>query len=75
MLLVGQRMYDSYAEALEDSVICQLSVSDVEQHLLANPRIAIRISRRSGRSAGGATHRPCSASAGGPRGENPAHAR
>lgn len=45
MLLVGQRMYDNYAEAIEDSVICQLSAHEVEQFLISDPRIAIRISR------------------------------
>ncbi len=45
MLLVGQRMYDNYAEAIEDSAICQLSVAEVERFLLSDPRIAVRISR------------------------------
>ncbi len=45
MLLVGQRMYDNYAEAIEDTQICQLSVRDVERHMLSDPRIAIRVSR------------------------------
>ncbi|MBM7847345.1 Crp/Fnr family transcriptional regulator [Arthrobacter roseus] len=45
MMLVGQRMYDNYAEAIEDATICQLSVEEVERFLLADPRIAIRISR------------------------------
>lgn len=45
MLLVGQRMYDNYAEAIEDSAICLLSAEDVERFLLSDPRIAIRISR------------------------------
>ncbi|WP_448006776.1 Crp/Fnr family transcriptional regulator [Agromyces bauzanensis] len=45
MLLVGQRMYDNYAEAIEDTSICQLSVQEVERYLLSDPRIAIRISR------------------------------
>ncbi|GAB4098061.1 Crp/Fnr family transcriptional regulator [Sinomonas halotolerans] len=45
MLLVGQRMYDNYAEAIEDSVICQLSAPDVEKHLLSDARIAVRVSR------------------------------
>lgn len=48
MLLVGQRMYDNYAEAIEDVQICKLSAAEVEQHLLADPRIAIRISRHLG---------------------------
>ena len=45
MMLVGQRMYDNYAEAIEYAAICQLSVDEVERFLLADPRIAIRISR------------------------------
>lgn len=45
MLLVGQRMYDNYAEAIETSVICQLSVDQVEEHLLSNPKVAVKISR------------------------------
>lgn len=45
MLLVGQRMYDNYAEAIEETSICQLSVDEVERHLLSDPRIAVRISR------------------------------
>lgn len=45
MLLVGQRMYDYYAEAIEDSTICLLGVEDVERYLISDPRIAIRISR------------------------------
>jgi CRP/FNR family transcriptional regulator, cyclic AMP receptor protein len=38
-------LYDSYAEAIEDSLVCQLDVVDVEHFLLSDPRIAIRISR------------------------------
>ncbi len=45
MLLVGQRMYDNYAEAIEDTQICQLSVREVERHMLSDPRIAVRVSR------------------------------
>lgn len=45
MVLTGQRMYDNYAEAIEDSAICNLGVKDVERFLLSDPRIAIRISR------------------------------
>ncbi len=45
MLLVGQRMYDNYAEAIEDAAICQLTVAEVEQYFLSDPRIAVRISR------------------------------
>lgn len=45
MLLVGQRMYENYAEAIEESVICQLTAEDVERHLVADPRIALRIAK------------------------------
>ena len=48
MMLVGQRMYDNYAEAIEETSICQLSVAEVERHMLSDPRIAIRISRHLG---------------------------
>lgn len=45
MVLVGQRMYDGYAEAIDDALICRLSVADVERFLLADPRIAVRVAR------------------------------
>lgn len=45
MLQLGQRMYDNYAEAIEDSTVCRLSTADVERFLLTDPRIAIRVAR------------------------------
>lgn len=45
MILVGQRMYDSYAEAIDDSLICRLSTNDVQRFLLADPRIAVRVAQ------------------------------
>ncbi len=45
MVLVGQRMHDNYAEAIEDSSVCRLEVRDVERFLLSDPRIAVRIAR------------------------------
>lgn len=45
MSLVGQQMYDNYAEAIEESVICQLGVQDVEEYLLSDPRIAVKIAK------------------------------
>lgn len=42
MALVGQGMYDSYAEAMEDSTACVLTRSDVERLLLAKPKVALR---------------------------------
>jgi CRP-like cAMP-binding protein len=43
MVLLGQHMYDNYAEALEEAVVCVMSRSTVQQHLLSDPRIATRI--------------------------------
>ncbi len=45
MPLLGQQMYDNYAEAIEDSLLCQFSVAEVEEHFLSNPGIAVRTSR------------------------------
>ena len=43
MDLVGQRMGDGFAEALEPSVLCLMSEQDVRTLLLADSRIAARI--------------------------------
>jgi CRP/FNR family cyclic AMP-dependent transcriptional regulator len=43
MALLGQRMHDHYAEALEACVIRLMSREDVQQLLLSDPRIAARI--------------------------------
>jgi CRP-like cAMP-binding protein len=43
MVLLGQHMYDNYAEALDEAVVCVMSRSSVQQHLLSDPRIAARI--------------------------------
>jgi len=45
MVLVGQRMHDNYAEAIEDSSVCRLEMHDVERLLLSDARIAVRIAR------------------------------
>lgn len=45
MLLVGLQMYDNYAEAIEESTVCQLSTADIEEHFLSNPKVAVKISR------------------------------
>ena len=42
MALVGQGMYDSYAEAMELSTACVMIRSDVERLLLAKPKVALR---------------------------------
>ena len=43
MSCIGQGMYDTFAEATEDSLICTMSRSDVESLLLSKPKIALRI--------------------------------
>lgn len=49
MVLLGQHMYDNFAEALEESVVCVMSRSDVHRFLLSDPRIAARIAEILGR--------------------------
>lgn len=48
MLLIGQRMYDNYAEAIERVEICQLNTAEVERFLLSDVRVASRIARHLG---------------------------
>jgi CRP/FNR family cyclic AMP-dependent transcriptional regulator len=43
MTLVGQGMYDAFAETIEESLICVMNRHDLERILLAKPRVAIRI--------------------------------
>lgn len=43
MSCIGQGMYDTYAEATEESLICTMSRHDVERLLLAKPKVALRI--------------------------------
>jgi CRP/FNR family transcriptional regulator, cyclic AMP receptor protein len=43
MVLLGQRMYATYAEALDEAVVCVMSRTDVQRLLLADARIAARI--------------------------------
>ncbi|QZY29120.1 Crp/Fnr family transcriptional regulator [Nocardioides coralli] len=52
MVVVGQRMHDSYAEALDDAVVCVMTERDVHRLLLGDPRIAARISATLGRRLG-----------------------
>lgn len=49
MVLLGQSMYDNYAEAIEDAVVCEMDKQDVHRFLLADPRIAARITQILGR--------------------------
>lgn len=43
MSLLGQGMYDSFAEALENCTICAMSRSDVERLLVSKPIVALRV--------------------------------
>jgi CRP-like cAMP-binding protein len=43
MILLGQHMYDNYAEALDETIVCVVNRTCVQQHLLSDPRIAARI--------------------------------
>jgi len=49
MRLLGQDMRSSSAEAYEDVVLCQMSEADVRSLLLADPRVAARITEGLGR--------------------------
>jgi CRP-like cAMP-binding protein len=40
---MGQGMYDTFAEAVEDSLICTMSRRDVERLLLSKPKVALRM--------------------------------
>ena len=48
MVALGQRMDDTYAEALDRCVVCIMSRNDVHQLLLSDPRIAARIAESLG---------------------------
>lgn len=49
MVIVGQQMHDSFAEALDDVVVCVMTKADVRRLLLGDPRISARISETLGR--------------------------
>lgn len=49
MSCIGQGMYDTFAEASEESLICTMSRSDVERLLLSKPQVALRILEAVGR--------------------------
>ena len=43
MALTGLRMYDAFAEATEEALICMLNRADFEKLLAPKPRIAMRL--------------------------------
>jgi len=49
MALIGQGMHNSFAEALEDCVLCVMSREQVERLLATKPRVALRIFEALGR--------------------------
>ncbi len=49
MVTVGQHMHGSFAEAMEEVVVCVMSCADVRRFLLGDPRIAARIAETMGR--------------------------
>jgi CRP/FNR family cyclic AMP-dependent transcriptional regulator len=49
MALIGQGMHNSFAEAIEDCVLCIMNRDDVERLLATKPRVALRIFETLGR--------------------------
>ena len=43
MTLIGQGMHNTFAEAVEDCVLCVMSRDDVERLLVTKPKVALRI--------------------------------
>lgn len=43
MSLIGQGMYDSFAEATEQCAVCKMDRADLEELLLEKPQVALRI--------------------------------
>lgn len=57
MVIVGQQMHDSFAEALDEVVVCVMSKADVQRLLLGDRRIAARIAETLGRRLAELEHR------------------
>ncbi|MEA3334723.1 MAG: Crp/Fnr family transcriptional regulator [Chloroflexota bacterium] len=43
MALLGQRMHNTFAEAMEDCLICVMSRRDLERLILNKPQVALRV--------------------------------
>lgn len=52
MVLLGQSMYDNFAEAIDESVVCVMSKADVHRFLMSDQRIASRIAEILGKRLG-----------------------
>ncbi|WP_211240416.1 Crp/Fnr family transcriptional regulator [Haloglycomyces albus] len=48
MTILGQQMYDNFAEALDESIVCTMNRDDVTGFLLSDVRIATRIAETLG---------------------------
>ncbi|MPZ61196.1 MAG: cyclic nucleotide-binding domain-containing protein [Propionibacteriales bacterium] len=59
MALLGHRMYDNYAEALEQTVVCVMNQDAVRKFLLGDPRIAARITEILGKRLADMEQRLC----------------
>ncbi len=49
MALLGTRMHNTFAEAVEDCLICVMSRADLERLILSKPKVALRILEITGR--------------------------
>jgi len=49
MALLGAKMHNTFAEALEDCLICVMSRNDLERLILSKPQVALRILEVTGR--------------------------
>jgi CRP-like cAMP-binding protein len=49
MALLGAKMHNTFAEAIEDCLICVMSRNDLERLLLNKPQVALRILESTGR--------------------------
>lgn len=49
MALLGTKMHNTFAEAIEDCLICVMSRSDLERLILNKPQVALRILESTGR--------------------------
>lgn len=49
MALIGQGMHNTFAEALEDCVLCVMSRADVERLLVTKPQVALRFLEATGK--------------------------
>lgn len=49
MALLGAKMHNTFAEAVEDCLICVMSRNDLERLILSKPQVALRILEITGR--------------------------